>query len=107
LDELFIERSKRAADAAHFGHDHSCLCLRGADRIVIFWLGGLRRAIAHSLKTVRLSDEPPNSAGFLNSTNAVALQTTNAAHGNCRMRERQYDRYGKHRRHRSNQGYGS
>jgi hypothetical protein len=24
-----------------------------ADRIVIFWLGGLRRALAHSLKSVR------------------------------------------------------
>ena len=57
LDELFIECSKRAADAAHFGHDHSRLCLRGTDRIVIFWLGGLRCALAHSLKTVRPSDE--------------------------------------------------
>ena len=53
LDELFIECSKRAADAAHFGHDHSRLCLRGTDRIIIFWLGGLRRALAYSLKSVR------------------------------------------------------
>ena len=52
------------------------------------------------------NDKPPSSAGFLNSTSAVALQTTDAAHGNCRMRERQYDRYDKHRCHRSNQGYG-
>ena len=57
LDDLFIECRERAADAAHFGHDHSRLCLRGTDRIVIFWLGGLRRALAHSLKTVRPSDE--------------------------------------------------
>jgi hypothetical protein len=62
------------------------------------------RSLIH-WKAVRPSDEPPNSARFLNSTSAVALQTTNAAHGNCRMRERQYDRYGKHRCHRSNQSY--
>ncbi len=85
--------------------------LCGAVRIVIFWRGGLRRALAHSLKTVRTengspNDKPANSARFLNSTSAVAFQTTNAAHGNCRMRERQYDRYGQHRCHRSNQGDG-
>jgi hypothetical protein len=42
---------------------------------------------------------------FLNSTSAVALQIANAAHGNCGMRERQYNRYREHRCHRSNQGY--
>jgi hypothetical protein len=50
--------------------------------------------------------EPPNSARFLNSRSGVAFQITNAAHGNRSMRERQYNRYGKHRCHRSNQGYG-
>jgi hypothetical protein len=103
LDELFIECRERAADAAHFGHDHSHIYLCGAVRIVIFWRGGLRRALARSLKADRPSDEPPNSARFLNSTSAVALQNTNTAHGNCSMRERQYDCYGKHRRYHSNQ----
>jgi hypothetical protein len=45
---------------------------------------------------------PPNSARFLNSTSAVALQNTNATHGNRRVRERQYNRYGKHRCYHSN-----
>jgi hypothetical protein len=94
LDDLFIECHERAADAAHFGHDHSRIYLCGAVRIVIFWRGGLRRALAHSLKADRPSDEPPNSARFLNSSGGVALQNTNAAHGNRSMRERQYNRYG-------------
>jgi hypothetical protein len=42
------------------------------------------------------------SARFL-VTSDVALQSTNSAHGKGSMRERHYDRYGKHRRHRSNQ----
>src|SRR5260370_14442485 len=50
LDDLFIECRERAADAAHFGHDHSRVYLCGAVRIVIFWRGGLRPALAHSLK---------------------------------------------------------
>ena len=79
LDELFIECRERAADAANFGHDHSRIYLCGAVRIVIFWRGELRRALAHSLKADRPSDEPPNSARLLNSSSAVALQNTNAA----------------------------
>jgi hypothetical protein len=104
LDDLFIECRERAADAAHFGHDHSRVYLCGAFRIVIFWRGGLRPALAHSLKD--RSDEPSNSARFLNAGSNVAFQLTNAAHGNRGMRERQYNRYGKHPRHRSNQGHG-
>jgi hypothetical protein len=96
----------RAADAAHFGHDHSHIYLCGAVRIVIFWRGGLRRGLAHSLKADRPSDEPPNSARFLNSRRRVAFQITNAAHVNRSMRERQYNRYGKHGCNRSDQGYG-
>ena len=95
LDDLFIECRERAADAAHFGHDHSRVYLCGAVRIVIFWRGGLRPALAHSLKADR-SDEPSNSARFLNAGSDVAFQLTNAAHGNRGMRERQYNRYGKH-----------
>lgn len=105
LDDLFIECRERAADAAHFGHDHSRVYLCGAVRIVIFWRGGLRPALAHSLKADR-SDEPSNSARFLNAGSDVAFQLTNAAHGNRGMRQRQYNRYGKHPRHRSNQGHG-
>ena len=105
LDDLFIECRERAADAAHFGHDHSRVYLCGAVRVVIFWRGGLRRALAHSLKADR-SDEPSNSARFLNAGSDVAFQLTNAAHGNRGMRQRQYNRYGKHPRHRSNQGHG-
>jgi hypothetical protein len=51
-DDLFIECRERAADAAHFGHDHSRIYLCGADRIVIFWRGRLWRALAHSLKRI-------------------------------------------------------
>ncbi len=47
-----------------------------------------------------------NSARCLNAGSDVAFQLTNAAHGNRGMRERQYNRYGKHPRHRSNQGHG-
>jgi hypothetical protein len=50
-DDLSIECRERAADVAHFGHDHSRIYLCGAARIVIFWRGGLRRALAHSLKS--------------------------------------------------------
>jgi hypothetical protein len=57
--DLFIECRDRAADAAHFGHDHSRIYLCGAVRIVNFWRGGLRRALAHSLKADRPSDQPP------------------------------------------------
>jgi hypothetical protein len=103
---LFNECRERAADAAHFGHDHSHIYLCGTVRIVIFWRGGLRRGLAHSLKADRPSDEPPNSARFLNSRRRVAFQITNAAHVNRSMRERQYDRYGKHGCNRSDQGYG-
>jgi hypothetical protein len=97
LDELFIECRERAADAANFGHDRSRIYLRGAVRIVIFWRGGLRRALAHLLKADRPSDEPLSSARFLNSSRCVTLQITNAIHGNCNMRERQYNRHGEHR----------
>jgi hypothetical protein len=37
------------------GHDHSGICLCGAVRIVIFWGGGLRRALTHSLIAVALA----------------------------------------------------
>ena len=53
LDDLLNECRERAADAAHFGHDHSRIYLCGAVRIVIFWRGGLRRALARSLKADR------------------------------------------------------
>src|SRR6266516_4376263 len=91
LDDLFIECRERAADAAHFGHDHSRVYLCGAVRIVIFWRGGLRRALAHSLKADR-SDEPSNSARFLNAGSDVAFQLTNAAHRNRGMRDARADR---------------
>src|SRR5947208_12544816 len=94
LDDLFIECRERAADAAHFGHDHSRIYLCGTVRIVIFWRGGLRPALTHSLKADR-GDEPPNSARSLSSSSHVAFQMTNAAHGKCRMRERQHNRYSK------------
>jgi hypothetical protein len=42
--------------------------LCGDIRMAIFWRGGVRRALAHSLKGDRPSDEAPNSARFLNST---------------------------------------
>jgi hypothetical protein len=42
------------------GHDHSRIYLCGAVRIVIFWRGGLRRALAHSLK----ADRPSRTAKF-------------------------------------------
>ena len=56
LDDLFIECHERAADAAHFGHDHFRIYLCSAVRIVIFWRGRLRCALAHSLKADRPSD---------------------------------------------------
>jgi hypothetical protein len=58
LGDLFIEYRERAADAAHFGHDHSRIYLCGAGRIIVFWHGGLWRALTHSLKADRTSDEP-------------------------------------------------
>jgi len=56
LNDLFIECHERAADAAHFGHDHFRFHLCGAVRVVNFWRSGLRRALAHSLKADRPSD---------------------------------------------------
>jgi hypothetical protein len=52
--------SRTTADPANFGHYHSRIYLCGAVRIVIFWRGGLRRALAHSLKT----DRPSRTAEF-------------------------------------------
>jgi hypothetical protein len=60
MRDLFIECHERAADAAYFGHDHSRIYLCGAVRIVIFWRGGLRRALAHSLR----ADRPSRTAKF-------------------------------------------
>jgi hypothetical protein len=51
--------------------------LCGDIRMVIYWRGGLRRALAHSLKGDPPSDEAPNLARFLSSIrvlSAMALQ---------------------------------
>jgi hypothetical protein len=97
LDDLFIECRERAADAAHFGHDHSRIYLCGTVRIVIFWRGGLRPALAHSLKIGAMNRQIQH---------ADATQITNAAHRNRGLGERHYNRHGKHRCHRPKQSYG-
>ena len=65
-DEVTPDLANDSADWSRKSDAFSLTGLCGAIRI--FWRGGLRRALAHSLKEDRPSDEPQNSARFLNST---------------------------------------